>query len=129
MKIKNVLLAGVLSVINLASAQYVRPGQSMGMDSTNLVPFDASFPNSATYPCSAYAGSYGIPVGATQGNVTMTIESNPTSPKFGQVIAVDASGCSVPYVPPYSPPVDSFFGGGFQMCWPDGSGGMICQWF
>jgi hypothetical protein len=132
------VLAGVLSVVNLSSAQYVRPAQSMGMDSTNLVPFNAlnpnpatyisSFPRVGTYACSEYAGSYGIPANATQGNVSMTIESNPSNPNYGQVFSVDSSGCSVPYVPPYSPP----FGGGgpgYQMCWPDGNGGMVCQWF
>lgn len=49
--------------------------------------------------CSAYAGSYGVPLGATLGNVIFTYEDSPTHSQYGQIIFVDYSRCSVPSQP------------------------------
>jgi hypothetical protein len=63
----------------------------VNISSTRNKPVNAS--------CAAYAGSYGIPPGATQGNVILFYEDSPTNPRYGQVVLADYSGCSIPSQP------------------------------
>lgn len=108
MKINIITLAACLTILSTAFAQQNEFRNQLGKDSTDIFPQNITFPKiniSSTRnkpvnaSCAAYAGSYGIPSGATQGNVILFYEDSPTNPRYGQVVLADYSGCSIPSQP------------------------------
>ena len=108
MKINIIPLAACLTILSTAFAQQNEFRNQVGKDSTDIFPQNITFPKvniSSTRnkpvnaSCAAYAGSYGIPPGATQGNVILFYEDSPTNPRYGQVVLADYSGCSIPSQP------------------------------
>ncbi|ADV01311.1 hypothetical protein Alide_3595 [Alicycliphilus denitrificans BC] len=110
MKLNIITTILTLCSLNPIYAQTNKNNIDMGCDSTCLNPgvmgvidlsknIAISITRGVIDSCQAYAGSNGVPSGATQGSVIVSYDENPKSSTYGQIIHINSSGCSIPSQP------------------------------